>query len=95
MSLYNLSSGLGRGQDALEQMVHFPLGHKHNSPPSRCQPWRCWHHRPGWQETAAPSPFLRKMRAHPPDGVPLASDVSSSPLLNQRTPEFLLAALLL
>lgn len=74
----------------------FPLGQEHNSPPSRCQPRRCWHHQLGWRDAAAPStPLPREDESPPSDGISLALDMSSSPLLNQRTPDLLLAALLL
>lgn len=73
----------------------FPLGHGTTVPPNRGVG-------PGAAGTTGqagkrwqlpPSPLPRKTRAHPLDGESLASDVPSSPLLNQRSPEFPPAAL--
>lgn len=96
MSLYSLSSRLRRGQEALERLVRFLLDMSTTLLPPGVSPgaagiigWAC----KKWQ--LPPSPFPRKVRAHPLDGKSLASDMSSSPLLKQRTPEFLLATLLL
>lgn len=98
MNLYSLSSRLGRGQEALEQMVHFLLDLSSSTtllPPGVSPGAAGTTGRAGKRRQLPPSPFPRKMRARPLDGVSLASDMSSSPLLKQRTPELLLAALLL
>lgn len=96
MSLYSLSSRLGRGQEALEQTVHFLLDMSTTLLPPSVSPGAAGTTgRAGKRWQLPPSPFPRKMRAHPLDGVSLALDISLSFLLKQRTPEFLLAALLL
>lgn len=96
MSLYSLSSRLGRGQEALEWTVHFLLDTSTILLPPGVGPGAAGTTgRAGQRRQLPPSPFPRKMRARPPDGVTLALDVSLTPLLKQRTPELLLAARLL